>query len=447
MKFRKILKISLQRVRYNRKRNLTIAIPIILIVVLLLIVNMVYYSMQQYVKSIENNLSLRTIDYINCLPSKYEETKEKLQQLEHIDMVVEMDERHVYAEAYCEQLKSETYSGQTTLAPINKKTCPEVIMGRQINEEDEYVVIVPDKILDSSNTNFEFDSVIVEQKDLENQYIDGTALLGEQLKIEFKEFDSKATVEKNFTVIGVFDSELYNEKTNFYVPKSIIKEINQEIEYAFVDKFFKVVVDKLENVQSVYDEIYSDENIEKTKIELEAGANENSTNVVEQNILKVADINLDTQKLINSISTYFMIGIILIFAVLLIITNMNKTYLSSTEMGILRVEGYTNKDIQKITIIENIIVCVLSIMIGILLFGLLRIFANAVIDYIIQKPDAGITMNEIRKQLYYLMKIPQKVNAMFIIVSSVIITAIVGLNTYFINKKQFHKHIKDLLKS
>lgn len=447
MKFRKILKISLQRVRYNRKRNLIIAIPIVLVVVLLLIVNMVYYSMQQYVKSIESNISLRTIDNINCLPSKYEETKEKLEQLQHIDMVIEMDERHVYAEVYCEQLKSETYSGQTSLAPINKKTCPEVIMGRQINEEDEYVVIVPDKILDSSNTNFEFDSVIVEQKDLENQYIDGTALLGEQLKIEFKESDSKATVEKTFTVIGVFDSELYNDKANFYAPKSIIKEINQEIKYEFSDKFFKVVVDKLENVQSVYDEIYSDENIEKTKIELEAGANENSTNVVEQNILKVADINLDTQKLINSISTYFMISIILIFAVLLIITNMNKMYLSSTEMGILRVEGYTNKDIQKITIIENVIVCVLSIMIGILLFGLLRIFANAVIDYIIQKPNAGITMNEIRKQLYYLMKIPQKVNAMFIIVSSVIITAIVGLNTYFINKKQFHKHIKDLLKS
>ena len=97
--------------------------------------------------------------------------------------------------------------------------------------------------------------------------------------------------------------------------------------------------------------------------------------------------------------------------VLLVVTNVNKSYLSSTEIGMLRVEGYTNKDIQKITIIENIIVCVLSIMIGILLFGLLRIFANAVIDYIIQKPDAGITMNEIRKQLYYLMKIPQKVNA------------------------------------
>ena len=447
MKFRKILKISLQRVRYNRKRNLIIAIPIVLVVVLLLIVNMVYYSMQQYVKSIENNISLREIDNITSSPSAYEETKEKLQQLEHIDMVIEMDERHVYAEEYCEQLNSETYSGQTSLAPINVNTCPDVIEGRQINEEDEYVLIVPDKILDRSNSIFEFDNVVIEQKDIEEQYIDGKALLGENLTIEFKESDSKKTVEKTFTVIGVFDSELYNDKANFYAPKSIIKEINQEIEYEFSDKFFKVVVDKLENVQSVYDEIYSDENIEKTKIELEAGANENSTNVVEQNILEVADINLDTQKLINSISTYFMIGIILVFAVLLIITNMNKTYLSSTEMGILRIEGYTNKDIQKITIIENIIVCVLSIMIGILLFGLLRIFANAVIDYIIQKPNAGITMNEIRKQLYYLMKIPQKVNAIFMIISSVIITAIVGLNTYFINKKQFHKHIKDLLKS
>lgn len=45
------------------------------------------------------------------------------------------------------------------------------------------------------------------------------------------------------------------------------------------------------------------------------------------------------------------------------------------------------------------------------------------------------------------MKIPQKVNAIFIIVSSVIITTIVGLNTFFINKKQLHKNIKDLLKS
>ena len=274
---------------------------------------MVYYSMQQYVKNIENNISLRTIDYINCLPSKYEETKEKLEQLEHVDMVVEMEERHVYTEQYCEQLKSETYSGQTSLAPINVKTCPEVIEGRKITEEDKYVLIVPDKILDRNNSIFEFDNIVIQQKNMEEQYINGITLLGKNLTIKFR--NNEKTTEKTFTIIGVFDSEIYSDKTNFYIPKSIIKEINKEIEYEFVDRFLKVVVDKLENVQSVYETIYSDENIEKTKIEVEVEAkeNENSNDVVEQNISKVIDINLDTQNLIKYICTYFMVGIIYYF--------------------------------------------------------------------------------------------------------------------------------------
>ena len=44
MKINKIFKISIHRVKQNKKRNLIIAIPIILITILLLTINIIQYS-------------------------------------------------------------------------------------------------------------------------------------------------------------------------------------------------------------------------------------------------------------------------------------------------------------------------------------------------------------------------------------------------------------------
>ena len=68
-------------------------------------------------------------------------------------------------------------------------------------------------------------------------------------------------------------------------------------------------------------------------------------------------------------------------------------------------------------------------------------------DYIIKKDTIGLTMNEIREQLFYIRQIPKKINPLFVLGISVVIIIIEVINTIFINKKILRKNIRELLKS
>lgn len=111
MKFNRILEISLHRVLRNKKINLIIVVPVILIVVSMLIVNTIQYSTKQYIGKIKENIKLRTIDGIIYTESQYNQIIEKLQKIEHIEMIIDMYERQIYADEYCENLKTENTNG------------------------------------------------------------------------------------------------------------------------------------------------------------------------------------------------------------------------------------------------------------------------------------------------------------------------------------------------
>ncbi len=90
---------------------------------------------------------------------------------------------------------------------------------------------------------------------------------------------------------------------------------------------------------------------------------------------------------------------------ILIITNNNKTYISNVDIGLMKIEGYTNKDIQKITIIENILVCVISIIIALVATALIVMLFNVIVNNFIAKDTIGLMANKIREQLYNIQKL------------------------------------------
>ena len=137
---------------------------------------------------------------------------------------------------------------------------------------------------------------------------------------------------------------------------------------------------------------------------------------------------------------------ILILFIMILITNINKSYISSTELGILKIIGYKNKDIQKITILENVFICILSILIGLVIFKILQYLGNLFINWIIQIDTPGITFNKIQEQLLYISKIPQKVDIKSLTFFSIIVILFEIVNTYFINKKFLSKKITNLLR-
>ena len=446
MKINKIFKISIHRVKQNKKRNLIIAIPIILITILLLTINIIQYSMENYIKSLENNLTMRTISSIRYSVFEYEEIIEKIENIEHVDMVIGAYEENIYGYKYCEQLKTKDADGYVKINPINTKTCPDITNGRKLQEDDKYVLIIPSKIYaDSEGTPTGFRDIYIEKRNLNIEYINGEDLVGKKITISF-EASNGNTLEKQFEIIGTYDSNLYNDMSTLYAPKEIIKEINLELNPDLLPELeISVVVDKIENVELVKNELISQGLYEKSAILQEA--QKGDTSETEANISRVTNINVETINIMKKLIIFLLFASILIFLSFLITTNINKTYLSSTEIGVLKAEGYTNKDIQKMTIIENIIVCIISIMVSFIVFILIINISNIIMDYIIKKDTIGLTMNEIREQLFYIRQIPKKINPLFVLGISVVIIIIEVINTIFINKKILRKNIRELLKS
>ena len=66
-------------------------------------------------------------------------------------------------------------------------------------------------------------------------------------------------------------------------------------------------------------------------------------------------------------------------------------------------------------------------------------------NYIIQKDSVGITLNKLRKELYYLLKIPQKISIKFSILASLSLIIIESMNTFLINKRLLSKKVSELL--
>lgn len=446
MKINKIFKISIHRVKQNKKRNLIIAIPIILITILLLTINIIQYSMENYIKSLENNLTMRTISSIRYSVFEYEEIIEKIENIDHVDMVIGAYEENIYGYKYCEQLKTKDADGYVKINPINTKTCPDITNGRKLQEDDKYVLIIPSKIYaDIEGEPTRFRDIYIEKRNLNVEYINGEDLVGKKITISF-EASNGNTLEKQFEIIGTYDSNLYNDMSTLYAPKEIIKEINLELNPDLLPELeISVVVDKIENVELVKNELISQGLYEKSAILQEA--QKGDTSETEANISRVTNINVETINIMKKLIIFLLFASILIFLSFLITTNINKTYLSSTEIGVLKAEGYTNKDIQKMTIIENIIVCIISIMVSFIVFILIINISNIIMDYIIKKDTIGLTMNEIREQLFYIRQIPKKINPLFVLGISVVIIIIEVINTIFINKKILRKNIRELLKS
>ena len=270
-------------------------------------------------------------------------------------------------------------------------------------------------------------------------------MVGKKITISF-EASNGNTLEKQFEIIGTYDSNLYNDMSTLYAPKEIIKEINLELNPDLLPELeISVVVDKIENVELVKNELISQGLYEKSAILQEA--QKGDTSETEANISRVTNINVETINIMKKLIIFLLLASILIFLSFLITTNINKAYLSSTEIGVLKAEGYTNKDIQKMTIIENIIVCIISIMVSFIVFILIINISNIIMDYIIKKDTIGLTMNEIREQLFYIRQIPKKINPLFVLGISVVIIIIEVINTIFINKKILRKNIRELLKS
>ena len=429
MTFNKILDISIKRIKQNRKRNLILIVPLCFLLIILFSINMIIYSVSSQIENIQNSIELRTINGISYNQQNYNQILENLQSIDHIQMIADQYEQKVIAVETCENLKNSFADGYIKIKPINTKTCPEVISGRKISETDRYVIILPNKIYADSNYR-DYTNPISE-----DEYINGETLLNKKISIKFTP-DNTNSFEKEFLVVGIYDSQKYNNTKTPYVPIQIIKELNKQINY--IPNYFQmeITVDDVTNIEETLKLLDEKNIISKNKLEKEAeNTLANNISKTEYNISQSLNLSIETMEIIKKLIIFLFIISVIILLFVLLTTNINKSYLETTELWILKVEGYTNKKKKKITIIENILICIISILISVIIFVLLRSIVNFVIENITQIDSLGIKLNEIKEQIYYLSQIPQKIDPIFIIILSICVIIIESINTFIINHR------------
>ncbi len=430
------IKVSIKNVYRNRKKNNIILIPLVISTVLILFAIIIINSMQEYINSIEYKIDMRTIG-INYSQEEYDEILKKINNIDNVDMVLNQYEYRIAAVLSSEQIKNKNTDGYVFQKPTNGKTCLEVISGRKINDSDKYKIIIPSKLY-SDSKNRPFNKPI-----LEEEFISGKELLGKDITIKVD--NEKRIIYKTFQVIGVYDSDRYDDTKTIYIPKSTIKEINQELECKFEEYCMRIVVDKIQNIKKVQNKLAEYGLLTKTRIEEEAKTDK-SISIQEHNFLVTSNISVETNKIIKNSIVFLIIATIVLLTVFFIITNINKTYISSKEIGILKSEGYKDREIQVISILENIFVCIIGIIIGVILFRILILIMNITIRYIININSKSLSMRKFQQQLFYLGNIPQKINIKLFIKISVVLIILEILNTFCLNKRILSKKICEMLK-
>lgn len=438
MKINDIIKISIKSLRRNRKKNKLLYIPLIIMLVILFLVNIIQYSTSNYINKIGKGIELRRISGIEYIPSKYEETKNEIEKIKHVEWVYNQEEERVFSVLYCKQFSAETQGVFIWLYPATENVLPDLVSGRGIQENDEYVAIIPNKIYVNSES-----MTITDQIREGEEYLNGNDFLGKEITIEN---DDKG-IAKKFKVVGVYDNQSNNQSDVVYIPAKTVKEINQELEYDPGYYRLNVVVDDISNIEYVEQEMRDKNLLKRDRISTKLNENGyRDTDTLSGNIASVTSITKESQKAIKNIITGFLIVATIVFMMILIITNNNKTYISNVDIGLMKIEGYTNKDIQKITIIENILVCVISIIIALVVTALIVMLFNVIVDNFIAKDTIGLMANKIREQLYNIQKVKKSINPLYLFEISAITIILESINTYLLNRRMLSKNINKILR-
>ena len=379
-------------------------------------------------------MQLRTISGIEYPEKKYEEIKEQIEKIEHVEWVYNQEVERAFSIFTCQEFIYGKADGYSTIYPTTPKVYPELLAGRPINEGEKYVALIPSKIYASS----EFRKVQDPVRD--DEYLNGVDFLGQN--ITFK--SDEDNLEYTFTVVGVYDSDKNNEYKIIYIPEETVREINQHVSYK--PEYFRltIIVDDFKNIEYVKQQM-KEKNLTHQSQIVQIASQYMGSDTVSGNITDATSINMYSLEAIEILINSLLIMIAIIFFIIILVTNFNKSYLSTTEIGLKKIEGYTNKDIHKISIIENIMLCIISAIIALIITLLVIQLFNLIVNSYIAKYSIGITESQIKEQLYYIQKMDKKISPLLVLLITFSVIMIESINTFFINRRILSKNIINIL--
>ena len=355
-------------IKITRDKNNIFFIILLVISTIMLIGSITFNkNFNEYVEeNINKNINFRVLSVSN----KQDEAdlgKNELLSIEHV--------QDVYSSVYGtfstdSSFANKELDGKITPQYLPKSTIIHSLIGSQIGENDTGVAIIP--------KDFYPDNSVYEYNINAKNIIDGESLIGKEFtityytrKFENMKFVNDEKLTKTFTVIGVYDNkEFMNYNNDIFISQIDIDEIakakipkndNPDIEITQIDDYsFNVVVDSLENVESVTEKI------------------------LEHNFSNVEPSMEIDEGVINTIKISCLVIAIISIAVIILIVLLymrKKLIRESNYIGILRASGYTKTNVTIQYLFETIITSIITYIIGcILLILLCVILKNTVFN-------------------------------------------------------------------
>lgn len=301
-------------------------------------------------RAILKNPSYRTIVLTGVKEEEQDSVIKKIEEDKNIAKVLKNKE--YVTSANLKTIDNINIGEYVSLNGANENITPQVIAGRNIRDIDVSVCIIPKKVFFySGKEDFNKDD-----------YIDGESLIGKKISLEYySRDDSKGSSEINKTflleleIIGVYNAEEYiMDGNDLFVPFSIISKIENDREenwikdpntsYAGSNMIYAIVNNAL-NLDESFEKIAS---------------------------LGYRSIIRSTTNTAIIIVINTVVGIIVGVFLLIVLINITSSTLKSIderkyEIGMLKAIGYKNRNIQKLFLIENVIIGARAYLIGLII--------------------------------------------------------------------------------
>lgn len=389
------------------RRKGTVIVSTILIIISVVIFILAYSFIESLSstmdKAILNNIAYRTIVVTGVPNDKTEEVVEEINKNPNITVAMKSEEYSTYVNLI--NLNNEFENISIGLIGVGNYTQPNIIKGRNIEDGENKVCIIPKRLYTDS---------IYEDYDI-NKYVNIEDLLGKKISIEYYSYDegSKDTnrsINKNFieeyTVVGVYDeTENVMDSNSLFIPYSDVNCINQNIKdntilnpnvvYSNKSTIMAIVNNSL-NVEKVLEDIQQ----LKYRALVKSTANTNLLNIV------------------NLITSIVLIVLVIIIFVNIVSSSIKSVNERKYEIGMMKAIGYKNNTIQNILLTENLIIGIKAYLAGLII----SIFSM------------GILQNFIFKKYYGLDKINIKINIPISIAVMIVVVIVPLISTFFTSK-------------
>ena len=349
-----------------KKKTITNIFVIFISFLTILSILTIYNTISNFIeKNIENNIEYRTIFVkYDVIKDNLDNVIFKLSNVNHVHKVLEQNDFETNVKVT--EFKTNKTNGEIRIIASDNESTPQIVLGRNLNDEDKNVLICPTKFIADGN--------IQDRRDLyKSDYIDGNDFLNKKVEVTYKSYDYSKEIPKvlkeykeNFEVIGLYDAyNNYSGENVCYTNSLEVIRINKIIEgnleeYSSEVFWYPIViVDNSVNVSDVISEI--------TKI----------------GYTPIKQMNIDI-KLINEIKyvCYIITFIMIVMSFLSINAYMKKSINDrKEELGIYKTIGYSNKNILKTLLVETLLINIISFLLAITIYSILYFIANFIISH------------------------------------------------------------------